>query len=129
MAYEDAGDPDQALEQAAKIATDPDVLGVIVARLSGMSLGEFLHTRIFEPLGMVDTGFHCPDEKAHRLADAWAYQAGQPPQLFDPAEKSGTRRVPRFESGGGGTWAGNLSTMAMAWVFAHACSATARESH
>lgn len=79
-----------------------DVLGVIVSRLSGMSLGEFLRTRIFDPLGMTDTGFHCPDDKAHRLADAWAYKAGQPPQLFDPAEKSGTRRVPRFESGGGG---------------------------
>jgi len=79
-----------------------DVLGVIVARLSGMSLGEFFTRRIFAPLGMVDTGFHCPDDKAHRLADAWAYQPGQPPQLFDPAEKSGTRRVPRFESGGGG---------------------------
>lgn len=79
-----------------------DVLGVIVARLSGMSLGEFLKSRILDPLGMVDTGFHCPDDKAHRLADAWAYKAGERPQLFDPAEKSGTRRVPRFESGGGG---------------------------
>lgn len=79
-----------------------DVLGVVVARLAGMSLGEFLRTRILEPLGMVDTDFHCPDDKAHRLADAWAYRAGQAPQLFDPAETSGTRRVPRFESGGGG---------------------------
>ena len=67
-----------------------------------MSRGESLKTGIFDPLGMVDTGFHCPDDKAHRLSDAWAYEAGQPPQLFDPAEKSGTRRVPRFESGGGG---------------------------
>ncbi|MEL0212346.1 MAG: serine hydrolase domain-containing protein [Novosphingobium sp.] len=88
--------------QAWNYSVGTDVLGVVVARLSGMSLGEFLRTRIFEPLGMADTGFYCPDDKAHRLADAWAYQAGQPPQLFDPAEKSGTRRVPRFESGGGG---------------------------
>lgn len=88
--------------QAWNYSVGTDVLGVVVARVSGMSLGEFLKTRIFDPLGMVDTGFHCPDDKAHRLSDAWAYEAGQPPQLFDPAEKSGTRRVPRFESGGGG---------------------------
>lgn len=105
---------DHFIEQLAKLPLEfapgeawnysvgTDVLGVAVARLAGMSLGEFLRTRILEPLGMVDTGFHCPDEKAHRLADAWAYSAGQAPQVFDPAEKSGTRRVPRFESGGGG---------------------------
>ena len=79
-----------------------DVLGVIVSRLSGMSLGQFLKARIFDPLGMVDTAFQCPDSKAHRLADAWAYKQGAAPELFDPAEKSGTRREPRFESGGGG---------------------------
>lgn len=79
-----------------------DVLGVIVARLSGMTLGEFFATRIFAPLGMVDTAFHCPANKAHRLTDAWAYREGEAPQLFDPAAKSGTLREPRFESGGGG---------------------------
>ncbi|MFX6790181.1 serine hydrolase domain-containing protein, partial [Acinetobacter baumannii] len=31
-----------------------DVLGVVVARLSGLSLGEFFAQRIFGPLGMVD---------------------------------------------------------------------------
>ncbi len=79
-----------------------DVLGVIVARISGMSLGEFFATRIFAPLGMVDTSFYCPPEKAHRLADGWAYCKGQAPAVMDPAATSGTLRVPRFESGGGG---------------------------
>lgn len=45
-----------------------DVLGRVVEILSGMSLGEFMRTRIFEPLGMVDTAFHCPADKADRLA-------------------------------------------------------------
>jgi CubicO group peptidase (beta-lactamase class C family) len=67
-----------------------------------MTLGEFFATRIFAPLGMVDTAFHCPANKAHRLTDAWAYREGEAPQLFDPAAKSGTLREPRFESGGGG---------------------------
>lgn len=79
-----------------------DVLGVIVARLAGMSLGEFLQNRIFGPLGMVDTGFHCPPEKAHRLTDSWMYQPDGQPALLDQAEKSNTLRAPRFESGGGG---------------------------
>lgn len=85
-----------------------DVLGVIVARLSGMSLGAFLKARIFDPLGMVDTGFVCPPDKVARLADAWAHVPGGRPMLFDPAEKSGYAREPRFESGGGGL----VSTMA-----------------
>jgi CubicO group peptidase (beta-lactamase class C family) len=79
-----------------------DVLGVIVSRLSGMSLGEFLQSRIFTPLGMVDTGFCCPPEKAHRLTDSWFYAPGEAPKLLDVAEKSNTLREPRFESGGGG---------------------------
>jgi CubicO group peptidase (beta-lactamase class C family) len=79
-----------------------DVLGVIVARLSGMSLGEFFQARIFGPLGMVDTGFSCPAEKAHRLTDSWAWTPAGPPMLLDAAEKSNTLREPRFQSGGGG---------------------------
>ncbi len=79
-----------------------DVLGVIVARLSGMSLGAFFEKRIFEPLGMVDTGFHCPPEKAHRLTDSWYHVPVGAPQLLDVAETSNTLRAPRFESGGGG---------------------------
>ncbi|WP_413630307.1 serine hydrolase domain-containing protein [Novosphingobium sp. KCTC 2891] len=85
-----------------------DVLGVIVARLSGMSLGEFFQTRIFDPLGMSDTGFHCPPGKLHRLADAWTYIPGKAPELLDKAETSNLARAPRFESGGGGL----LSTLA-----------------
>ena len=88
--------------QGWNYSVSSDVLGVIIARLSGMSLGEFFATRILGPLGMVDTGFHCPAEKAHRLTDAWAYREGEAPQLFDTAVKSGTLREPRFESGGGG---------------------------
>lgn len=79
-----------------------DVLGVIVSRLSGQSLGAFLQERIFEPLGMVDTGFSCPADKADRLTDAWMHVPGGKPKMFDAAEKSSTLRAPRFESGGGG---------------------------
>uniref|UniRef100_UPI00403F80FD serine hydrolase domain-containing protein n=1 Tax=Novosphingobium sp. ZN18A2 TaxID=3079861 RepID=UPI00403F80FD len=79
-----------------------DVIGTIVARLSGMSLGEFFRTRIFEPLGMIDTGFHCPPEKADRLCDAWQYVPGKPPKLIEKASGSNLTRPAQFESGGGG---------------------------
>lgn len=44
-----------------------DVLGRIVEVVSGMTLEVFFAERIFGPLGMADTGFTVPPEKAHRL--------------------------------------------------------------
>jgi CubicO group peptidase (beta-lactamase class C family) len=43
-------------------------VGRLVEILSGMTLDEFFHTRIFEPLGMKDTGFYLPKEKLPRFA-------------------------------------------------------------
>lgn len=48
------------------IATD--IQGHIIERLSGMSLQEFFQTKIFNPLGMVDTSFYVAPEKRRRLA-------------------------------------------------------------
>jgi CubicO group peptidase (beta-lactamase class C family) len=79
-----------------------DVLGVVVARLSGLSLSEFFRTRIFEPLGMVDTAFDCPADKLHRLTDAYMRTPNRKLAVSDPAETSAWRQPPRFESGGGG---------------------------
>lgn len=44
------------------------VLGVLLARASGQSLESSFRERIFEPLGMKDTGFSVPAEKLDRLA-------------------------------------------------------------
>jgi CubicO group peptidase (beta-lactamase class C family) len=81
-----------------------DVLGRLVELASGMSLGEFLQARILGPLGMVDTAFHVAPAQQHRIAEPFATDpdSGAAVKLFDP------RRVPRFESGGGGL----MSTMA-----------------
>ena len=43
-----------------------DVLGYLIEKLSGMSFGEFLRTRLFEPLGMNDTAFWVPSDKTER---------------------------------------------------------------
>ena len=44
-----------------------DIQGYLVEKLSGKSLPDFMHERIFEPLGMKDTGFYVPKEKMDRL--------------------------------------------------------------
>jgi len=44
-----------------------DLLGYIVEVISGMSLDQFMHERIFAPLGMNDTYFYIPEDKQGRL--------------------------------------------------------------
>ena len=44
-----------------------DVLGYFIEVVSGMPFDQFLKTRIFDPLGMNDTRFYLPEEKADRL--------------------------------------------------------------
>jgi CubicO group peptidase (beta-lactamase class C family) len=44
-----------------------DIAGYLIEILSGMPFDEYLRTTIFEPLGMKDTYFFLPDEKADRL--------------------------------------------------------------
>jgi len=48
-----------------------DVLGVLIQRASGMSFPDFLRTRIFEPLGMVDSFFWVPPDKVDRFGPAY----------------------------------------------------------
>ena len=48
-----------------------DLLGAVVERASGMALDQFFESRIFTPLGMIDTGFIIPEDKRMRLAAAY----------------------------------------------------------
>ena len=52
--------------------TGADLLGVLIARLAGMKLADFLRERIFAPLGMRDTGFSVPGGSLDRLATCYA---------------------------------------------------------
>jgi CubicO group peptidase (beta-lactamase class C family) len=79
-----------------------DMLGLVVQRLAGMKLDLFLATRIFEPLGMADTGFFCPAAKADRLGDAWAYDAKRGRIIYDEGASSVWLKPPRLVSGGAG---------------------------
>jgi CubicO group peptidase (beta-lactamase class C family) len=79
-----------------------DVMGYLVQKLSGISFGEFLRTRLFEPLGMTDTAFWCPPEKLDRFASCYMPKQGGGLQLQDDAGKSSYAAPPSLESGGGG---------------------------
>ena len=75
-----------------------DVQGCIVEKLSGMPLDEFLQKRIFEPLGMKDTGFHVPAEKRARFATEYRWNAKGELQ----AGGNDYAKPPAAPSGGGG---------------------------
>ena len=83
--------------------TGSDVLGVLIARASGKSLGTFLRERIFAPLGMADTGFHVPPDKLDRLPSSyWTnFETGRFEE-FDGIRDSRFAHPPAFESGAGG---------------------------
>jgi CubicO group peptidase (beta-lactamase class C family) len=80
-----------------------EILGVLIARVTGTSLGTFLRQRIFEPLGMKDTGFHVPAEKLARLPACYGtdFITGQR-VVLDPAVGGYAAQPPVFESGAGG---------------------------
>jgi len=82
------------------IATD--VLGHLVAVLSGQDFGRFLHDRVIAPLGMTDTAFQVPPEKLGRFAANYAKgKDGKAVLLDDPA--TSRFAAPRaIASGGGG---------------------------
>jgi CubicO group peptidase (beta-lactamase class C family) len=79
-----------------------DLLGVVVARASGKSLPEFLKTRVFDPIGMIDTGFFAPLEKLGRLSIGYARDGEGRLLVHDDAQTGFWTRMPVFPSGGGG---------------------------
>jgi CubicO group peptidase (beta-lactamase class C family) len=83
--------------------TGSDLAGVLIARATDMSLGEFMQERIFAPLGMADTGFSVPANELDRLAGSyWTnFETGEF-GVFDPIEGSRFAQPPAFESGAGG---------------------------
>ncbi len=112
--YNSAGlyNPEQSLaEMVGKLAKLPlahqpgtmwdysmsvDVLGRVIEVVSAQPLDRFVASRVTEPLGMSDTAFLLPEEKASRLAQPQPDKTtGQRPAMSDPTK-------PRWFSGGGG---------------------------
>ncbi|MGW5002844.1 serine hydrolase domain-containing protein [Streptomyces hydrogenans] len=80
-----------------------DLLGVLVSRVTGQSFESFLRERLFEPLGMKDTGFHVPADQIHRLPPLYAPDPATGEfHVWDEAEGGRHSAPPAFQSGGGG---------------------------
>ena len=79
-----------------------DVIGRIVEVVSGLSLDEYFATRIFEPLGMTDTGFSIPDSKMSRFPALYLAAPGGM-TLYEAPDVSAWRqgKVDTFCGGGG----------------------------
>jgi CubicO group peptidase (beta-lactamase class C family) len=110
-----AGTPDELMKRLGNLplAHQPgerwlyhmgaEILGVLIARVSGKSLGAFLHERIFEPLGMTDTGFQVPEAKVDRLPTCYGRDMVTGKLVvLDEARGGYAARSPVFESGAGG---------------------------
>ena len=90
-----------------------NIQGYLVEKLSGRSLDEYFQEHIFEPLGMADTGFWVPPEKAGRVVAVHRYENGR---IAGPADNTVRTEKPRFLSGSGGL----ASTAEDYWRFAQA---------
>ena len=90
-----------------------DVCGYLVQDISGQRFDEYLEEHIFEPLEMVDSGFHVPVEKHHRLATNYELGPNDELQQTDLFGASEFLEPPTFLSGGGGL----VSTAQDYWRF------------
>ena len=99
--------------EAWNYSVSTDVLGYLIEKISGKPFDQFLQERIFDPLGMNDTGFHVPADKAHRFAACYNATPGGMASFHSPGAKgsltlqddpttSSFLTPPSFLSGGGG---------------------------
>jgi CubicO group peptidase (beta-lactamase class C family) len=81
--------------------TGADILGVLIARATGMSFGNFMTERLFAPLGMTDTGFHVPQAKIDRLVTCYGADHKSGGRIVFDAARGGRFAKPAvFEAGG-----------------------------
>src|SRR3984957_8818507 len=111
---EKAGTMQSMIDDLAKIALEfspgeawnyslsTDVIGYLIGLISGKPLGQFLKERIFDPLGMNDTSFFVPADKAHRLAACYSADGKGGMKLQEDPSASSFLSPPSLLSGGGG---------------------------
>ncbi len=86
---------------AWKYGMSTDVLGYLVEVVSGMPFATFLRTRIFDPLGMNDTGFSVKVENAGRYSKVYEFAEDGNLQQIEKIHAA-TGPLSFFHSGGGG---------------------------
>jgi CubicO group peptidase (beta-lactamase class C family) len=99
--------------EAWNYSVSTDVIGYLIGQISGKPFEQFLQERIFDPLGMKDTGFFVASPKAHRLAACYS-ASPQGAMTFHATDRKGGLTLqddpatspflspPAFISGGGG---------------------------
>lgn len=109
------GTPDEFLKRlgALPLAFQPgerwlyhmsaEILGTLISRVTGQTLGTFLRERLFEPLGMKDTGFYVPEKDLDRLPTCYGndMMTGEL-VVLDEARGGQMAQPPLFEAGAGG---------------------------
>jgi CubicO group peptidase (beta-lactamase class C family) len=94
--------------------TGTQVLGVLIERAAGKPLEAFLRERIFEPLGMSDTGFSVPAQKSDRFTTAYSSNAFGTLEVLDaPDQTSWWAEPPAMPNASG--WL--VSTIDDYWAF------------
>jgi CubicO group peptidase (beta-lactamase class C family) len=113
--------------EAWNYSVSTDVIGYLIGKIAGQPFEQFLKERIFDPLGMSDTGFHVPADKAHRFAACYSADP-KGGMTFHATERKGTLTLqddpatssflapPSLISGGGGL----CSTVADYLIFCRA---------
>ncbi|MFA3839783.1 serine hydrolase domain-containing protein [Streptomyces aureus] len=81
--------------------TCSDIQGVLISRVSGSALPDFLAERVFEPLGMTDTGFEVPAGKLDRFTTSYRPRKEGGLQPADAPDGQWSS-LPEFPSGAGG---------------------------
>jgi CubicO group peptidase (beta-lactamase class C family) len=79
-----------------------DLCARLVEVISGQRFGEYLLATIFDPLGMVDTGFSVPDSAHERVSALYTRGPDKRLRLLDDPAKGRLHREPALQSGGGG---------------------------
>ncbi|WP_372344863.1 serine hydrolase domain-containing protein [Streptomyces sp. KL116D] len=93
--------------------TCSDIQGVLISRVTGTSLPDFLAERVFEPLGMKDTGFEVPAAERGRFTSQYRPTADGGAERVDTPDGQWSG-LPAFPSGAGGL----VSTVDDWWAFA-----------
>ena len=79
-----------------------DIVGRLVEILSGQPFDDYLREELFEPLGMVDTGFFVPEDQQPRLAACYQYRPANTPSLMEGPFANGILKPRSYLSGAGG---------------------------
>jgi CubicO group peptidase (beta-lactamase class C family) len=100
-----------------------NIQGYIVEKLSGQSLDVYFDEHIFKPLGMVDTGFWAPPEKASRVVAIHTYDSAG--KIKGPDQNRVTTTKPSFLAASGGLMSTARTTGALPKPCSMAASSTA----